>query len=77
MPIYEYECKKCNAQFEEVILRSDEVVECPQCKSNETEKLVSKCSFASNMGGMPMQAAPSSSGRSCGSCSGGSCSTCG
>ncbi len=79
MPIYEFECNECKKVFEEVVLRTDEVVECPDCKSQQTSKLVSKCSFASNLGGQSVGAMPqaSNSSRSCSGCSGGSCSTCG
>ncbi len=42
MPIYEYKCRKCGAEFEELLRRADESVECPKCGSSELEKLFSK-----------------------------------
>jgi len=45
MPIYEYRCRDCGEQFEKLVLssRADQV-ECENCGSSETEKLIS--SFA-------------------------------
>ena len=44
MPIYEFKCKKCNKDFEKIIAWDAEGVECPECRSQETEKQLS--SFA-------------------------------
>ena len=49
MPIYEFECKDCNEQFEDLVSMSlcetcpDTV--CPKCESKNWTKLVSKSSF--------------------------------
>ena len=46
MPIFEYKCKKCNSKFE-VLHKSSlnqEEVSCPNCKSNESQKLLSSFS---------------------------------
>lgn len=40
MPIYEYHCPKCEADFE-ALVRGDEQAECPQCQSKRVEKLLS------------------------------------
>lgn len=40
MPIFEYRCKKCNEVFE-VLVRSSQKPECPNCKSKRLEKLIS------------------------------------
>jgi len=40
MPIYEYTCKKCSSDFE-LLIRSDEVPECPGCGSRKLEKQLS------------------------------------
>lgn len=40
MPMYEYECKKCDHTFETLVFDGDEV-ECPECKSRKLEKLLS------------------------------------
>ena len=33
MPIFEFECQSCGREFEELVMRSDEVIECPKCGS--------------------------------------------
>jgi len=51
MPIYEYQCEKCGAQFEEMQKISDPPLEqCPECDGKLT-KLVSKSSFQLKGGG--------------------------
>ena len=40
MPIYEYQCDKCNEQFEQLI-RGDEVGECPKGCGTNVRKLLS------------------------------------
>ncbi len=80
MPIFEFVCKKCKKQFEELVFGQDEAVTCPHCGSTKTEKLMSCC--RSKMGGGPnmdapaAQASPAPSGGGCAGCSGGSCSSC-
>ncbi|MDR3112366.1 MAG: zinc ribbon domain-containing protein [Elusimicrobiota bacterium] len=37
MPLFEFSCKKCNKNFEILIL-GDEKAQCPKCKSLEVEK---------------------------------------
>ena len=37
MPIYEFECAKCGARFEELV-RAGETAPCPQCQSLEVER---------------------------------------
>lgn len=49
MPLYEFECKSCNKQYDE-ISRYDETgmyedVECPHCGSKKKDKLVSACNY--------------------------------
>lgn len=41
MPIYEFECSKCGARFEELV-RAGETAPCPQCKSAEVERRYSQ-----------------------------------
>lgn len=62
MPIYEYECKKCNAVYE--MLRSmsadDKDIVCPECgKKKQAKRLISSFSSSSD--------SPSFGGGSCGS----------
>lgn len=40
MPIYEYACKKCEHQFETLVL-GDEEIECPKCRSAKLQRLLS------------------------------------
>jgi putative FmdB family regulatory protein len=50
MPLYEYQCKKCNRKFETLVSTSktNDQVECPSCGSDETTKLLS--SFCASVG---------------------------
>lgn len=47
MPIYEYECNDCAAVFEILTTSSSsgKPVVCPQCRSENTKKIVSSGSF--------------------------------
>jgi putative FmdB family regulatory protein len=54
MPIYEYVCKQCGAEFEELVF-GGEAVACPECGATDTEKLMSACS-AKVEGGLNLDA---------------------
>jgi putative FmdB family regulatory protein len=41
MPLYDYRCKTCHAEFE-LLVRSSTVPTCPQCASTELERAVSR-----------------------------------
>ncbi len=41
MPIFEFSCKDCDKTFETLVLNSSERIQCPECKSNELDKLIS------------------------------------
>jgi putative FmdB family regulatory protein len=51
MPIYEYKCRECGNEFEELTFaKTSDPVPCPSCKSEKTERkisLVSGRSFSS------------------------------
>ena len=47
MPIYEYKCRACEHEFEALVLDA-KTPPCPQCESQEIERLVSQ--FAVNSG---------------------------
>ncbi|WP_272699278.1 FmdB family zinc ribbon protein [Desulfovibrio sp. Fe33] len=64
MPIYEYTCKKCGNEFEELVLGADTVVTCPECGSKDTEKLMSACRAKVDGGGPNLDALQ---GSGCGS----------
>lgn len=40
MPIYEYACQACGNEFE-LLVRSDTVLQCPQCQDTHLEKKLS------------------------------------
>jgi putative FmdB family regulatory protein len=46
MPIYEYECKRCEHLFEELLQAMEEPPnKCPSCGSKRLKRLVSRSSF--------------------------------
>jgi putative FmdB family regulatory protein len=72
MPIYEYHCNACGADFEKLVFGAKQQVLCDACGSDRTEKLLSRF-------GMGRSSSPSSSGTGssgCGGCSASSCSGC-
>lgn len=40
MPLYKYQCKKCDHQFEKLILEKEKV-KCPHCGSGSVKRLLS------------------------------------
>jgi putative FmdB family regulatory protein len=75
MPIFEYKCGKCGTTFEKLLRSSDNSsVTCPKCGGNEVQRLMS--TFACNCGGGSGSNSGFASSGGCGSCRGGSCSTC-
>jgi len=40
MPIYEYRCRNCSAEFE-VLVRAGTIVSCPHCGGSALDKLLS------------------------------------
>jgi putative FmdB family regulatory protein len=52
MPIYEYQCGKCDLEFErEQRITEDPVKTCPSCRSRKVKKLISQTSFVLKGGG--------------------------
>jgi putative FmdB family regulatory protein len=46
MPIYEYQCEKCEHEFErEQRITADPIKTCPKCKARRVKKLISQTSF--------------------------------
>ena len=37
VPIYEFECAKCGARFEEIV-KAGQTAPCPQCKSSDVQR---------------------------------------
>jgi putative FmdB family regulatory protein len=81
MPIFEFRCQTCGKEFERLVFKSDEVVDCPACGQQTVNRLMSVCSFKTDYHGMmstpPSQSAPSTGKSSCTGCAATSCSTCG
>lgn len=64
MPLFDYVCAKCDHTFEELVFRT-ETVECPQCRSQQVERQLSKPARTQNVGAdLPM--ACNSQGPPCG-----------
>jgi putative FmdB family regulatory protein len=52
MPIYEYQCSKCETDFEvEQRITDDPVKTCPDCRSRKVKRLISQTSFVLKGGG--------------------------
>jgi putative FmdB family regulatory protein len=62
MPLFEYVCRGCDAEFE-TLVRSSEEPECPACHSHDLERRLSV--FAAHSGG---GAEPLSTAGGCGRC---------
>jgi putative FmdB family regulatory protein len=45
VPIYEYECRECGHEFEELMRHTDPDPACPACGQVEVQKLISHTSF--------------------------------
>ena len=46
MPIYEYTCQNCGDDFECIVFRTDEPVECPKCGNKQPTKKMSSFGFS-------------------------------
>lgn len=54
MPIFEYRCRKCELEFDELetIANRDEPHKCPKCGSMESERMISTfCASSGESGG--------------------------
>ncbi len=69
MPMFEFNCRKCGADFEELVATSGELAPCPECGSRRVAKRISSFAVAG-------EARQAGGGGGCGGCSGGSCSHC-
>ena len=73
MPIYEYECKTCGHEFEEIVRSTDVSVPCESCGSGDVGRKLSVFAFKSVGSDRPSASSASSS---CSGCSASSCSGC-
>ncbi len=73
MPIYEYVCDDCGAEYERIVLNASTKVTCPKCASAKSTIQLSV--FAAHGNGAKSSSGPSgsSSGSSGGGCCGGAC----
>lgn len=70
MPIYEYTCCDCKAEFEELVSAQEAVPPCPKCGSRKVEKLMSACAVQTDGPGGDMPdfgSMPPMGGGGCGS----------
>ena len=65
MPLYEYRCRGCEAEFELLIL-GETVPACPGCSSGELDKLVSAPSVRSGSSTLSDSACPPPEAGPCG-----------
>jgi putative FmdB family regulatory protein len=42
MPLFDYICVECKHQFEALVKKNDEKVECPKCKSEKTDRQIGR-----------------------------------
>ncbi len=51
MPIFEYQCQECETQFEAIVWRDSEKIECPDCGAHEVAKLISAFAVSTGSSG--------------------------
>lgn len=77
MPIYEYQCNRCDKEFEDIVSNAQDTPPCPSCGSADTRKLMScACRSRNGDGGYDGTGYSSGGGGGCAGCSGGSCASC-
>ncbi|MFI5059300.1 MAG: zinc ribbon domain-containing protein [Candidatus Acidiferrales bacterium] len=72
MPIYEYICEECKAQFEKIVINKQQEIACPKCASKKATIQLSV--FATSNGssnGASAKSSTSFSGGGGGCCGGG------
>lgn len=77
MPLFEFACEGCEAEFEELVFHEGEDVACPKCGSTRTRKKISRFAFKS--GGGKMRTSVGGDAGACSTCRPGprGCSGCG
>jgi putative FmdB family regulatory protein len=64
MPLYEYECRRCQHHFE-LLVRASTVLACPSCQSEEIDKQLSVFAVGADAAKFPTRSAAPAP---CGSC---------
>ena len=67
MPLYEYVCRKCTRQFEELIFGKAQPA-CPACQSEDVERVLSVVAVGKSQSEMPPSQCGSCPGRGQGGC---------
>jgi putative FmdB family regulatory protein len=57
MPLFEYECQKCEHTFEALVFNG-EAVECPHCQATKVERLLSVPAKPRESSSLPMSCNP-------------------
>ena len=76
MPFYEYKCKSCDSEFEELIRCEADIdsLKCPSCGSTDIEKLLSMFGMVASSG--KVVTSTPGGGSDCGGCAKHSCAGC-
>ncbi len=74
MPIYEYVCRKCGTEFEQLVLSSTREIKCPECGSTDSEKKISAVAFKT---GTKFAGTGKKASAVCSGCTSTNCSSCG
>jgi putative FmdB family regulatory protein len=74
MPVYEYHCNACGADFEKLVFGSATEISCDKCGSTNTDKLLSR--FGMGRSSNASSAGDSGGTSGCGGCSSSSCADC-
>jgi putative FmdB family regulatory protein len=64
VPLYEYVCRRCAHEFEELVFGGDEAPRCPRCQAGEVERVMSVVAVGRSESARPAAAAPAP----CGTC---------
>ena len=70
MPIYEYICDDCKAQFEKIVINKQQEIACPNCSSKKATIQLSVFATAGNGSSSPSSGGFTGGG---GGCCGGGC----
>jgi len=74
MPIFEYKCSKCGAEFEKLVPTSDTKPSCEKCGAKNADKQLS--TFSASVAGsraLPCSDGACPSGQTSSGCAGGGC----
>lgn len=72
MPLYEYACPSCHSEFE-LLIRGSESPRCPECGSEQVEKLLSVPATPAQSAALPIASRHEAGGCGLPQCGGGRC----